>query len=243
MELMDPILNPTVYIGNFEWREPVTTLTDFLVGVVCWYAFYKLLIYKGKRTPSYRFFVGYFLCFAIGMTCAAWLGHGLQAYISPRWKIVGWTMSACGLLCMEMASLKGIQDKIAPWLGKLLSLVFFSHFLVFVFLFIHPLYSDFKWPQLNSTLALVFLVIPMQLYNFQRSRNRGSLFIALTICYGIVPGLIFQNQISVNKWFNYHDISHVLMALFMYLMMHSVFRFLGHQNGNEYFVSSKDSSL
>ena len=31
---MDEILNPTVFIGGLELREPVTTLTDFLVAIV-----------------------------------------------------------------------------------------------------------------------------------------------------------------------------------------------------------------
>ena len=37
--LIDPILNPTLIIGEFEWREPITTLTDSLTGFVCIFAF------------------------------------------------------------------------------------------------------------------------------------------------------------------------------------------------------------
>jgi len=34
--------------------------------------------------------------------------------------------------------------------------------------------------------------------------------------------LVYNNQLSGGQWFNYHDISHVLMATFMFLMYRSV---------------------
>ena len=38
---MDEILNPTIFIGGLELREPVTTLTDFLVAIVALIGYIK----------------------------------------------------------------------------------------------------------------------------------------------------------------------------------------------------------
>ena len=86
---MFEILNPTIFIGNFEWREPVTTLTDFLVAIVAFLGYLKFRSYKNKKSLSFNYFKYYFLCFAVGMTSAAWFGHGLQAYVGPEFKRIG----------------------------------------------------------------------------------------------------------------------------------------------------------
>ena len=81
---MDEILNPTIYLGNFEWREPITTLTDFMVAIVASFGYYKFKSYKGIKSSSFTYFKFYFLCFAVGMTSAAWLGHGLASICWAR---------------------------------------------------------------------------------------------------------------------------------------------------------------
>ena len=88
-----------------------------------------------------------------------------------------------------------------------------------VFLMLNPSTSDFILAQLSSTLSLIFFIFPIHLYNFLKTKHIGSSYIVLTIIYSIIPGFIYNNQISVNKWFNFHDISHVLMAIFMFLMI------------------------
>ena len=84
---------------------------------------------------------------------------------------------------------------------------------------LNPSTSDFILAQLSSTLSLIFFIFPIHLYNFLKTKHIGSSYIVLTIIYSIFPGFIYNNQISVNKWFNFHDISHVLMAIFMFLMI------------------------
>ena len=114
---MDDILNPTIYLGSFEWREPITTLTDFLVAIVAIFGYYKFKSYKGIKSSNFNFFKFYFLCFAVGMTSAAWLGHGLQAYVGPEFKRIGWICGATALLLFGLGSFDLIKtqfNKTAP---------------------------------------------------------------------------------------------------------------------------------
>ena len=218
MQSIDPILNPTVFIGAFEWREPVTTLTDFMVALVAIYAFYRLQSYRGKKAANFKLYKYYFLCFAIGMTSAAWFGHGLQAYVGPRMKIVGWVMSASGLFCLALASLQEIGARLQPVVARTIRTWLTLQYALVVLMMISPVYSSFAVTQINSTLMLILFILPMQAYHFRVDRSRGSQRIVGAILYGIVPGLIYTNQVSLHRWFNYHDISHVLMTVFMGVM-------------------------
>ncbi|MFL2571109.1 MAG: DUF6962 family protein [Parvicellaceae bacterium] len=216
---MFEILNPTIFIGNFEWREPVTTLTDFLVAIVAFLGYLKFRSYKNKKSLSFNYFKYYFLCFAVGMTSAAWFGHGLQAYVGPEFKRIGWVCGATGLLLFGLGSLMEIKQMIKNSNYRLLKITFTIQYAVFVYLMLAPQLSDFLFAQLSSTVSLIAFILPIHLYNYVKSASKGSLFILFTIFYSIIPGLVFNNQISIDKWFNYHDISHVLMAIFMCLMI------------------------
>ncbi len=220
-------LNPTVFIGSLEWREPITTLTDFLVGLVGFYAFYRLQTYKGEKRENFNFYKFYFLCFAIGMTSAAWFGHALQAYVGPRMKIIGWCMSATGFLCLGWATLIEVKPLIPKWLLSTFKAWMLIEYLLVVGLMIHPDYSNFMIPQINSTVFLIFLILPMHFFNYWRTKSAGSFWIACTIVYGIVPGIAYNTQFSLSRWFNYHDISHCLMAVFMILMFFGIRRITG----------------
>ena len=220
MDNIDPILNPTLFLGNFEWREPVTTLTDFLTAIVCFFIYLQFKRYKGAKTESFIHYQYYFLAFAIGMTSAAWFGHGLQAYVGFDWKKIGWVMSAIGFLNIELASIKDNKNILSQRVIKGLTYFVYLQFIVLVSLMVY--YQNFKIPQINSTITFVLIALPLQLNAYFKTQKKGHLFFVFTIIYALLPGLIYNNKISINHWFNYHDISHVLMATFMLLLFYSV---------------------
>ncbi len=220
-------LNPTIFVGALEWREPITTLTDFLIGLIGFYAFYRLQTYKGEKRENFNLYKYYFLCFAIGMTSAAWFGHALQAYVGPRMKIIGWFMSATGFLCFGWATLIEVKSLIPKWLFSGLWAWMLIQYLLVAGLMIHPDYSNFMIPQINSTVFLIFMILPLHIFNYMTIKSPGSYWIACTIVYGIVPGIAYNSQFSLSRWFNYHDISHCLMAIFIFLMFLGIKRITG----------------
>ena len=220
--LAESILNPTVFIGAFEWREPVTTLTDFLVAVVCWisvYAYYKY----AERKPVQKWFFAYFLCFAVGMTSAAWLGHGLQAYVTPEYKVIGWICGATGLMFLQMGLNVFLKRSVPKWVNQTLPAIFIVQWALAVGFMVYKLpqgsVEAFKVTQVNSTIALVGVVLPMALFSYFRTKNPGMLIICGAIGFSIIPGMVYTFELSIDRWFNYHDISHVLMASFMAFML------------------------
>lgn len=198
--------------------EPVTTLTDFTVAIVCWVAFYKFYQIKNSASASYKWFRSYFLIFAIGMTSAAWFGHGLQAYVTPRYKVIGWACGATGLMFLQFGSFQLIRKNIHSTLEKVLPVWFLVQYATVLFLMINPATSSFKVTQVNSVIALIGTVLPMHLFALKKVGVQGSKIILGALIYSAIPGIIYSNQISIDRWFNYHDISHVLMAIFMTIM-------------------------
>lgn len=231
---MDSILNPTVFVGSFEWREPVTTLTDLLVAIVCLTAFYFFTRLKNRESPGYPWFRKYFLIFAIGMTSAAWFGHGLQAYVSPNFKIIGWVCGATGLMFLQVGSLKLITKYVSAKWQSLLFKWFRLQWIVAVcgmFYFLSAgIETAFKVTQINSVVALWGSVLPIHFFGYYKANIRTSKIVIIALLYSAVPGIVYSNKISLSHWFNYHDISHVLMAVFMTIMFLGLYQLVKPTN-------------
>ena len=154
------------------------------------------------------------------MFSAAWFGHGLQAYVSFDWKKIGWVLSSLGFLQIELGTLKDAQNLISKKLYSILKNGVYLQFIILVSLMVY--YQNFKIPQINSTLTFVLFVLPLQIYLYLKNKNKGHLIVISAIVYAALPGVIYNNQVSLSKWLNYHDISHLLMASFMLILYQGV---------------------
>jgi hypothetical protein len=216
------INNPTVNIGWFEWREPVTCLTDFTIALVCLFAFVTLTRSSSVRLKNFNFYRAYFLCFTLGMTSAAWLGHGLVAYVGVEWKAIGWITSIIGYFFLGTASLMEIKEVTKKSAFRVLNIAFYAQIAVYLFLLLNPYTRDFKLAQLGAVTSLIVFILPMHLHNYFKTKAKGSLLVAISILCGILPAIVYNTQFSISNWFNYHDISHVLVAINMYITYRGV---------------------
>lgn len=218
----DLINNPSVYIGWFEWREPITCLTDFAIAMVCLFAFISLTRSSEVRLKGFSYYRAYFLCFALGMTSAAWLGHGLVAYVGVEWKAIGWITSIVGYFFLGTASLIEIRQVANKGLFKALKIAFYAQIALYLFLLLNPYTRDFKLAQFGAVTSLIVFILPMHLFNYFKTKRKGSLLISISILCGILPALVYNTQFSFSNWFNYHDLSHVLVAVNMYITYRGV---------------------
>jgi hypothetical protein len=213
------ILNPTVYIGHFEFREPVTTLTDFSVAIVAAIGIWYLTKNRHRGTKQFNYYRYYFIFFAVGMTSAAWLGHGLQAYVSADWKMIGWFCSLSAQLSLAWASFGQVRRFIHPAGAKIIRLFPVIVYLIFLALIINPSTRNFKIPQFGNALLLAGFTFPLQLFYFMRVKNTGFWYLLAAIVLGALTGMLYNNQVSISRWFNYHDISHCLVCITMAIMI------------------------
>ena len=202
-------------------------MTDFLVACVCWAAYYFFHRLSGPKA-GHTWFKKYFLVFAIGMTSAAWLGHGLQAYLTPEFKIIGWMCSATGLMFLQVGSLQIIEKQVKTSLRSMLQKWFILQWILAILLMMffikEGIVEAFKVTQINAVVALFGFILPMHYFGYKKMQHKGSKIVIIALAYSIIPGIVYSNQISISKWFNYHDISHVLMSIFMTLMFFGLYQ-------------------
>ena len=217
METQVNILNPSISLYGWEIREPVTSLTDFLTALVCLYAFIQL-IRIGRQGRIHQLFRAYFALMAIGMSFAAFAGHAFQAYLSTEWKMTGWIFAALALMCLEWIALTVNQNRLPRAVVIAISTWIPFHFIMFLTAILIPEIRNFAFVKINSTIALMGVVMPLMVYYGFDTRHPGSRWVILAILWGVLPAIVYNFELSLGRWFNYHDISHILMATYSFLL-------------------------
>ncbi|RMF20916.1 MAG: hypothetical protein D6765_16230, partial [Bacteroidetes bacterium] len=104
---------PPIFLWGLRIDEPVTSLTDVLVGVVCLYAWWQLrkLDRPGLSQQYLRY---YFLTMGIATILGGVLGHAFLYALSFAWKLPGWIISMISVSLVERACIAHA----APLLSK-----------------------------------------------------------------------------------------------------------------------------
>lgn len=236
----EDILNPTVFVAGWELREPVTSATDFLVAVVAGMALWRILRQTSEpRILPLRLMLVYLTAVMVGMSCASVLGHLLQAYVPWEAKAIGWMISAVGLACFEFSSLHLLRPHLSERACQYISGWILLHHALFFLAMCFPETRIFSTVKLNSSLSLVCTVLPLQAFRYQQTRADSSRWFVMAVLFGIFPALTYNLQLSLDRWFNYHDLSHVLFATYVYLVYQGVKRMPDswHWNEADYVVS------
>ena len=72
---------------------------------------------------------------------------------------------------------------------------------------------DFFYVEIHSGYGLMFVVLSLEGYLFYKTRSKSSRNMLIGVSFAAAAALIFMNNISLHRWFNYLAISHVLMAI------------------------------
>jgi hypothetical protein len=215
----DDILNPTVFYAGWEIREPVTSSTDLLVAIVAGVALWRLSrLQQGATWPTLSLTRGYFFCLMAGMGIAAIFGHLLQAYVPWEMKMIGWIFSAFGTGMFEWSGLIQLRQHISPARTRLFGTWILLHHGLFFLAMAIPETRNFDTVKVNSTLSLMCTALPIYAYLYHRTREALSGWFVAALLFGVFPGLTYNLQLSIDRWFNFHDVSHVLLATYVYLL-------------------------
>lgn len=208
-----------IYLGGVLIEEPVTCLTDIMAGLMGVYAFLTLMRLSPK-TRENQWLTTYFLFLGVGLICAGFLGHAFFYALDHNWnwKTIGWSGSAIGIFCMERGSILGLKKYLHPKLIQGLLLLNLIKLATFFFMVRNPDASTFDYVKINSALGLGVIVLLSQLFLYRKDRKGSRKFIIGGILYGVLTALLYNNQIGLDKWFNYHDVSHVMTFVSIFLM-------------------------
>ncbi len=211
---MTPFQNPTIYIGDLRIDEPITTLTDLLFIGVCFFAFFKTKhISDDKALTLYRWF---FLLTGASTLVAALIGHAFLYYFGADAKIYGWVTGLFGTSVAQFGALYHTRNSISESLYKTLMIVCAIE-VVAAFISVFAFWS-FVVVEIHSAFGLVLIVTILENIHYKKTKSQLSLFMIYGVGMAVVAVLCHVFKLAFSVWFNHADLSHVFMAISMYLM-------------------------
>lgn len=202
--------NPSIEVFGLLILEPITTLTDLLVSVVCFYAFFQLYTGKSKEIHI-RLFTWFFFSMGFATAIGGLIGHAFIYAFSFPWKLPGWLFSMLAIALLERASIKFAKPILNEKLRMFMDWGNIAELSIFIVLTFSSL--NFFFVEVHSAYGLLVINTPIHIYIYLRTKNEGSKLMLIAISFAMLSALIFMNEVAICKWFNHFDISHTLMAI------------------------------
>lgn len=205
------MLNPSIYVFNIRIDEPVTTLTDLMVSAICFYAWYKLRN-RDSENKVVAMFSWFFILMGVATMIGGLIGHAFLYALSNEWKLPGWLVSMLSINLLERAVIRYSAPLMKPAFSKFFSRLNILELLVFAGLAFGTL--NFKFVEVHSAYGIMVVVFGFSLFNFFKgSRGPVVMNLVVGVIFALLAAVTFTMRLSISEWFNYIDISHVLMAV------------------------------
>lgn len=205
---------PSVYWLGLRIDEPITTLTDLLVSVVCFYAYYRLSKHPVSNN-SLTYFRYYFLLMGLATLLGGLIGHAFLYAFSFSWKLPGWIVSMFSVALIERSAIDYAKPYVTPKIGSFFLRLNIIELITIMSITLYTL--NFKWVEFHSGYGLLAIVFPFHAYVYFKTKNIGSKTMMIAVGIASIAALVFMNKISAHVWFNHLDISHTLMAVAAYV--------------------------
>ncbi len=215
---MTPFQNPTVNFGALRVDEPITTITDFLLCAVCFFAFFKTKsVSNNKAINLYRWF---FLLTGISTMLAAILGHAFLYYFGMDAKMYGWLFGILSISFAQFAAMYHTRNVIGETVFKRLVILNTIEVLI-AFVVVFMAWS-FVVVEIHSAYGLLLNVTVLEYINYKKTKSQLSINLIYGVGIAVLAVLCHVFKIAMSVWFNHMDLSHVFMTLSMYVMYKGV---------------------
>jgi len=199
----------TIHLLGIRIDEPIVTLTDLLVTVVCLISAYK--IHKsGKPEKTFLYFKIYFFTMGIATLLGGIIGHAFLYAFSFYWKLPGWIMSMISIMFVERAAIEHTRICLNNTVVRFLGIINILEFMTFLTLTITSL--DFFFVEFHSGYGLMFVVLSLEGFLFLKTKNTAGNYMLAGVGFAALAAIFFMTKISPHQWFNYLCISHTFMA-------------------------------
>lgn len=202
--------NPSIDVFGLRVDEPITMLTDVLVTVICWYAYWKLG--KMDRKGSVHLLLRqYFLTMGMATLLGGLIGHSFNYALSIYWKIPGWYVSMFSVAFLERASIFHATPLIKPRLALFFAWLNVIELLFFLVTSVATM--NFYFVMGHAAYGILIVTGGFQGYAYLRTRHEGSRLFLVGVFWATVGAVFFVNEWALSIWFNHMDIAHVLMGV------------------------------
>lgn len=202
---------PTIELFGLTVTEPFTWLTNWMVAGASFIFGHKL--YHDKNADQkMKFWSMFFLFMGIASTTGG-TAHGYINYVGNNFHYAAWVFTGVAVYVAQRASIEALKETefyrplkvfvLLELIAMVISVVFFQ---------------SFESVRVNSAFGLIGIVLPIQLYCYRFLGSKSSGIIVLGILSNIGPAIIHAMRFSYNKWFNFNDLSHVVMIGCFYII-------------------------
>lgn len=206
----------TITFFDFAIHEPVTALTDFIITFLCLFFFFQLRN-KGNNV-AINWWKAFFMLFGLsaffgGFSHALFIIHQGMEYKSC-W-ISMQVLNGFAVFSVQMATYHTVLQNTnsREWWKQ-------SYIVqLFIFLAAVIFYQDFLVVVLNNVVGLVPVIA---LHFIDSKKSEESKLIANGILISFLTGIVHGAKLSLHAYFNFNDISHVLIMLSLFVVFSGV---------------------
>lgn len=202
---------PTIELLGLQVTEPMTWITNWMVASAC-FVFGHKLFYDEQADISQKFWALFFLFMGMASMTGG-VAHGYILYVGHKAHHAAWLLSGIAIFCAQLAVLPMIER------SKLRSFVrIFCYVQLMVMSASVLVFQHFFSVLFDSVVGLMGVVVPVSLAHYAKYKDKRSSMIVIGVLTNLIPAFIHLTKISINEWFNFNDISHVVMIGCFYVM-------------------------
>ena len=216
---MIPYQNPDIYIGSLKIQEPITVLTDLLVALVCVFAFIK--IKSSKQNTGIVLYRWFFLATGISTLVSALIGHAFLYQWEFNAKIYGWVTGIVSVAFGQYAALYNTRELLGQ---KEFTLLFWLNLMeVCLALVLVFVMFSFVVVEVHSAIGLVLGVTVLEYIKYKKTNSILSKYMMIGVGIAVLAVLCHVFKLAISVWFNHLDLSHVIIAIAVYVMYKGVY--------------------
>ncbi len=194
--------------------EPVTAITDLMLGLFCIW-FYRRLALPVKSHPLLRFWRLFFLSIGIS-TLLGTVAHGLRFYMNePTFKAVWMLMNLTSIVSSYFLLLATIEIQFRnPEMIRRMQHI--SLLITLLLVSVTMYFNDFNLIKIYA--GLIILIALITHFSTYKKGIKGSGYITFGFTFSLSSIWVHTQQLSIDDYFNFKDISHVIMLISLYFI-------------------------
>lgn len=207
-----------ITLFGFKIFEPMIILSNLPILLIALYSFKKLNIFNHTYSKNYAWFV-----LLVGISsCFGSLAHAVH-YQNGKlfFDVIFYIMNALSLVsvyfCFQFGYVYYLGNKVKPnSIIVSIAKIWILTMLVYAFF-----YNNFLMIKINAGIVLIYSFI-IHFIKYNKFNERGSGFVVFGIGVSFISIITHTLKISINEWFNYKDISHVIISISLLIIYKGV---------------------
>lgn len=200
---------PQIQFSGFVLTEPTTAISDVAITILCFWIFTSLDKFNQQSTLVKPW--QYFFLFMGTSTFLGAIVHGLRFYQTEETRMFTWIVmniiSGTAVFLAQIATLRThfSNSKYNKLAHVIIATQLIGYYIILIFI------KNYNVVKLQVALGM----LPIMFLNFYyySTGQLGSAWIAGGIAVSIISAVVHGLKISFSQWFNYNDISHVVLMV------------------------------